>query len=69
MQNTVTHYKEHQFVITVESHESTQQNMNSIIKTEAKIKEELSLPNEKSDAKQDGIQHTEVRLGESLNEN
>ena len=40
--------------------------MNSIIKTAAKIKEELSQPNEKSDAKQDGIQHTKARLGESL---
>ena len=68
MQNTVTHYKEHQFVITVESHESTQQNMNSIIKTEAKITEELIQANEKSDAEQDGIQHTEARLGESLRE-
>jgi len=40
--------------------------MNSIIKTAAKITEELSQPNEKSDAKQDGIQHTMARLGESL---
>jgi len=40
--------------------------MNSIIKTAAKIKEGLSQPNEKSDAKQDGIQHTKARLGESL---
>jgi len=40
--------------------------MNSIIKTAAKIAEELSQPNEKSDAKQDRIQHTEARLGESL---
>jgi hypothetical protein len=40
--------------------------MNSIIKTAAKIAEELSQPNEKSDAKQDGIQHTGARLGESL---
>jgi len=39
--------------------------MNSIIKTAAKITEELSQPNEKSDAKQ-GIQHTKARLGESL---
>jgi hypothetical protein len=31
--------------------------MNSIIKTAAKITEELSQPNEKSDAKQDGKQH------------
>jgi len=40
--------------------------MNSIIKTAAKIKEELSQPNEKSDAKQNEIQHTKARLGESL---
>ena len=40
--------------------------MNSIIKTAAKITEELSQPNEKSDTKQDGMQHTEGRLGESL---
>ena len=42
--------------------------MNSIIKTEAKITEELIQANEKSDAEQDGIQHTEARLGESLRE-
>ena len=47
----------------VESHESTQPNMNSINKTAAKITEELSQPNEKSDAKQDGLQHTKARLG------
>jgi len=40
--------------------------MNSIIKTPAKITEELSKPNEKSDAKQDGIQHTKARVGQSL---
>jgi len=40
--------------------------MYSIIKAAAKITEELSQPNEKSDAKQDGIQHTKARLGESL---
>jgi hypothetical protein len=40
--------------------------MNSIIKTAAKITEELSQPNEKSDIKQDGIQHIKARLGESL---
>jgi len=37
-----------------------------IIKTAAKITEELSQQNEKSDAKQDGIRHTKARLGESL---
>jgi hypothetical protein len=40
--------------------------MNSIIKTAAKIAEELSQPSEKSDAKQEGIQHTNARLGEVL---
>jgi hypothetical protein len=40
--------------------------MNSIIKTATKITEELSQPNEKSDAKQEGIQHTKTRLGEVL---
>jgi len=46
-----TNYKEDQFVNIVKSHESMQQNMNSIFKTAAKIKEELSQPNEKSDTK------------------
>jgi len=63
-----TNYKEDEFVNIVKSHESIQRNMNSIIKTETKITEELSQPNEKSDAKQDGIQHTKTRLGESLKE-
>ena len=40
--------------------------MSSIIKTAAKIGEELSQPNEKSDAKQEGIQHTKAGLGEVL---
>jgi len=61
-----TNYKEDQFVNIVKSHESTQPNMNSIIKTAAKITEELSQTNERSDAKQDGIQQTEARLGESI---
>jgi len=64
-----TNYKEDQFVNIAKIHESNQLNMNSIIKTTAKITEELSQPNEKSDAKQDGMQHTEGRLGESLKEN
>jgi len=37
--------------------------MNLVIKTTAKIKEELSQPNEKSDTKQDGIQYSKARLG------
>ena len=46
-----TNYKEDQFVNIVKSHESTQPNMKSIIKTAAKIKEELRQPNEKGGAK------------------
>ena len=42
--------------------------MNSITKTAAKITEEWRQPNEKTDAKQDGIQHIRARLGESLKE-
>jgi len=61
-----TNYKSDQFVNIVKSQESTQSNMNSIIKTAAKITEELSQPNEKSDAKQDGVQHIKARLGVSL---
>ena len=61
-----TNYKKYQFVNIVKSQEGTQPNMNSIIKTAAKITDELSQPNEKSDAKQDGIQHIKARLGESL---
>ena len=61
-----TNYKEDQFINIVKSHESIQPNMNSIIKTAARITEELSQPNEKSNVKQDGIQQTKARLGESL---
>jgi len=61
-----TNYKEDQFVNSFKSHESTQPNMNSIIKTAAKITGESNQPNEKSDAKQDGIQHAKARLGEYL---
>ena len=42
--------------------------MNAIIQTAAKITEELIQPNEKNDAKQDGMKHTEARLGESVKE-
>jgi len=63
-----TNYKEDQFVNIAKRHESAQPIMNSIIKTASKITEELSQPNEKSDAKQDGVQHTKARLGESLKE-
>jgi len=61
-----TNYKVDRFVNIVKSSESTHPTMNSIIKTAAKITEELSQPNEKSDAKQEGIQHTKTRLGKVL---
>jgi predicted nuclease with TOPRIM domain len=61
-----TNYKEDQFVNIVKNHESTQPNVNSIIKSAAKIIQELSQLNGKSDAKQDEIQHTKARLGEFL---
>jgi DNA-directed RNA polymerase subunit L len=61
-----TNYKKDQSVNIAKSQESTQPNMNSIITRAAKITEELSQPNETSDAKPDGIQHTKARLGEPL---
>ena len=61
-----TNYKVDQSVNIVKSYESTQPTMNSIIKTPAKIAEELSQPNEKSDTKQEGIQHIKARLREVL---
>ena len=59
-------YKENLFVHIIKSHESTQPNMSSIIMTAEKIKEELSQQNEKSDAKQDGMQQKRQDWWESL---
>jgi ferritin-like metal-binding protein YciE len=59
-------YKEDQFLNIVKNHECTQPNMNSIIKSAAKIIEEFSQLSAKSDAKQDETQHTKARLGEVL---
>ena len=64
--NNNTKYKEDQFVNTVKVHESTQPNMNSILKSAAKIIEELRQLIGKNDAKQDEMQHTNGRLGEIL---
>ena len=60
-----TNYKEDQFVNTVKSQESTQPNVNSKIKTAANITEDLSQPNDKSDAKQIGLQIKKARLGDA----
>jgi hypothetical protein len=62
-----TNCKEDQFVNTVKSHEITQPNINSAIKTAAKFTEELSQSNKNSDTKQDRIQHTKAGFEESLN--
>jgi hypothetical protein len=61
-----TKYKGGQFVNIVKNHESTQPNMNSIVKTAANITEDLNQPNGKNDAKQDEIQHTKAKFGEVL---
>ena len=52
-----TNYKD-QFVNIVKNHESTQPNMNSVLKLATKIIEDLSQPHVKSD----GTQHTKARL-------
>jgi hypothetical protein len=62
-------YKEDQFVNIVKNHESTQPNMNSIIRLETKIIEYLIKLNSKNDAKQDEIQNTKSNLGEVLKKN
>jgi hypothetical protein len=64
-----TNYKGDQFVNIVKNHDSTQPNMNSIIKLAAKITEDLSQLNGTNDAKQVGIQHTKAKLGEVLEKN
>ena len=46
-----TKYTEDQFLNIVKSHESNQPNMNSTIKVEAKVAEELTQSNENSDTK------------------
>jgi hypothetical protein len=61
-----TKYKEDQFVNIVKNRESTQPNMNSILKSAAKIIVELRQLSGKNDAKQDEMQHTKERLGEVL---
>ena len=69
-------YRTHVYLFNVNSNnnnndnnnnESIQPTMNSITKTAAKIAEELSQPNEKSDAKQEGIQHTKGKTGRGFN--
>ena len=55
-----TNYKEDQFVNIVKNHESTQPNMNSLLKLATKIIEELSQPRVKSDR----THHTKARLRE-----
>jgi hypothetical protein len=64
-----TKYKGDQFVNIVKNHESTQPNMNSIVKLAAKMIEDLNKRNEKNDAKEDEIQHTKTKLGEVLKKN
>jgi hypothetical protein len=48
-----TKYKEDQFVNIVKVHESTQPNMNSTLKSAAKVLEELNQLSGMNDAKQD----------------
>jgi hypothetical protein len=59
-----TNYEEDQFVNIVKNHESTQKNMNSILKLTTKIIEELRQPRVKSE----GTPHTKARLKEVLKE-
>ena len=58
-----TKYKENQSVNTVTSN---QPNMNSAIKTPAKVAEELNHSNENNATKKEGIKYTNARLRETL---
>ena len=57
-----TNYKEDQFVNIIKNHETTQPNMNSVLKLATKIIEELIQPHVKSD----GTQHRKARLREGF---
>ena len=59
-----TNYKEDQFVNIVKNHESTQPNMNLVLKLATNIIEELSKPH----VKNDGTQHTKASWREVLKE-
>ena len=61
-----TKHAEDQFVNIVKNHESNQPNMNSTIKTAAKVADELKQSNENSDTKEEGTPRIKARLGESL---
>jgi hypothetical protein len=54
--------KEDQFVYIIRRHDSNKPNVNSTVRTAAKIIDELSQPNENNDVKQDGIKYTKARL-------
>jgi hypothetical protein len=70
LQNTLTQItKKDQFVNIVKNHESTQPNINSIIKLAAKITEDLRQLDGKNDTKQGEIHHTKAKLGEVLKKN
>jgi septation ring formation regulator EzrA len=67
LQNNLTQSKkEDHFVKIVKVHESTQPNMNSILKSAAKILEELNQLSGMNDANRGGMQHTKGRLREVL---
>jgi len=61
-----TKYAESQFVNIFKTHEINQPNVNSTIKTAAKVTEKLNQSNEKYDTKNESIQHVTERLGDSL---
>jgi hypothetical protein len=57
LQNIGIKYAEDQLVNTVTSHENNQPKMNPTIKTAAQFVEKLNQSNEKSDKKEEGMQH------------
>jgi hypothetical protein len=64
----IAEYLNTKFVNIVKNHESTQPNMNSIVKLAAKITEDLNQLNE-NNTKHNEIQHTKAKMGEVLKKN
>jgi hypothetical protein len=61
-----TKYTEDHFVNIVATHESSEPNVNSTIKSAGKVVEKLNQSNENSDTKRESIKHIKAKLGVSL---
>jgi hypothetical protein len=63
-----TKYTEDHFVNIVATHDSSQTNVNSTIKSAGKVAEKLNQTNENNDTKKESIKHIKAKFGVSLRE-